>query len=284
MIFKILLEDMPSISDDMIDKWSTASDKVRGEMITEIIRGYGVNDENPNWRNAFRSSCYTFGIDPDLNPFIQFFDEFSVKRDVYADDKLLSALVEMVEKGEVVMDDGNYPEWLFDKTLYDRSLNDFVYTAKLFEIVHDPSKISKYFHDVEKITPESLYVDNDTSKGIKPAGSIETRDDTTTLFGTVESWSGEDGANNKAPETRTVKNGKGVSIKVPKLTRQELNRIKSNSSTHVRVLDQASDELKKDGTVVFADYATHKSKEVNLDDWVNSFYVWQNGQWHRFEP
>lgn len=190
-----LLEKVPSISADEIKRWNSASDKVRGQMATDILNRY-ENSYAMNLWHPFRKSLKLFGIDPKDNPFIEFTDrlvsEVPIKK---TDDKLYDVLVDMHQRRLV---DLNH-SYLTDPQLYKRSSEEFQYTVNVFETVLDPSRINKYFNDTSKISVDQLY-DNGI---IKPAGNESTADNTDTIFGTVESWSGTNSENDKPPERTT---------------------------------------------------------------------------------
>lgn len=76
-------------------------------------------------------------------------------------------------------------DYLLNLSLYNRSPKEFNYTLKIMDIVHNPSKLSKYF-DPETIDIEELFND---SGDIKEAGIIEKdSNDLTTIYGTLENW------------------------------------------------------------------------------------------------
>lgn len=78
-------------------------------------------------------------------------------------------------------------------SLYERSLDDFEYTVKLFATVLNEEELQKYFKDISNISVDQLY---DTEGKIKPAGLGGPQKGFygDTLYNTVESWAGEDDA------------------------------------------------------------------------------------------
>jgi len=187
-----LVEKVPSITAQEISKWNSASDKVRGQMATDILQRYDIPAVMNMW-HPFRKSLKLFGIDPKQNPFIAFTDKLlSAVPLNKTDDKLFDILVDMHQKRLI---DLNH-SYLTDKRLYERNPQEFQYTVNVFETVLDPSRLTRYFKDTSKISVDQLY-----DKGIiKPAGNESTADNLDTIFGTVESWSGNASENDKSPE------------------------------------------------------------------------------------
>lgn len=74
--------------------------------------------------------------------------------------------------------------YLLNKSLYDksRSMEEFEYTVKLFEILLDDGKLSTYFKDTKDFNESDFFI----GSKIKPAGNKNTVDDFNTLYGTVE--------------------------------------------------------------------------------------------------
>ena len=135
----LLLEAVPQVSQEDIDKWGKASDKQRGEIITKIIQGYGVSKDNPNWRNGFRYACYQLGVDPSKNPFIEWLDRVSNEGNIYFNDKILTTLVDVYTKNRVDLS----KDYFLNQSLYERSPAEFEYTVNIFDTVSDPAKLSK---------------------------------------------------------------------------------------------------------------------------------------------
>lgn len=263
----LMFEDFPRITDKDIEKWKTADDKQRSKIITNIIRGYGVSKESPSWRQALRKACYRFGIDPVKNPFIKFFEQYIEKVDYTPDNDYFSFLVDMVESSNLDLKNN----FLFKEELYRRNLQDFMYTVKVFNTVNTPHLLKKFFNNTEGISEVELY---DKEGKIKPAGSEETASDIGTLYGTVESWSGADGENDRDTDDRK---SKGV-----KLTQADLNRIKKNH--HYTYVAEIPEELWKEGTVVYVTFmGEHDSNKIDMADWVDSFVIYQGGKWSKYE-
>ena len=84
----------------------------------------------------------------------------------------------------------NISRYLTDPSLYDRSIKDFEYTVRLFEILNNEDKLKSYIKDTKVVNFNDLY---DNSGNIKPAGDRNTADNFETLVGVIESWSNEGG-------------------------------------------------------------------------------------------
>lgn len=186
MIVKRLLESLPQISTEDIAKWEKASDSTRNNYLNRILNEYGKPDLQ-NIKPAIKANFSEFGIDPNKNDFIGLLDRltFPVTKDL---NSYFLQLSKMVVTDSVDLS----KDYLAEKSLYDRSLEDFIYTVRLFDTVNQRHKLAKFFKDTTNINEKALYVDGSTTE-IKP---VHTTDDgLDSLFGTVESWSGEDGKN-----------------------------------------------------------------------------------------
>lgn len=213
----LLLEKIPQITPEEIKKWDTASDRVRGQMGTDIINRFELNPAK-NMMHPLRKSFVKFGIDPKTNPFIEFTDKLCQKVPLKkTDDVLFNILVDKYTTREVNLDH----DYLLDASLYNRTPEEFEYTLFVFETVLNPSQLGKYFKDTKNISVKQLY---DGGK-IKPAGDESTADDISTLFGTVESWSGESGEND-APQTKGKSRGQNKETIGPR----EKQRLKKENS------------------------------------------------------
>ena len=182
----ILLESLPKILKQDILDWNKATQSEKSKMLDEIIKKYN-KPELFNIRPAIKNNFYRHGINPKENPFVNFLDTLKFKPTKKQD-------VNFMRLGDLIVSDhiDITKDYLTKESLYDRNEKDFIYTVKLFDIVNDRSKISKYFKDTTNITEADLYLD-DSMNEIKPAG--KDGDGIDTLYGTVESWSGEDGKN-----------------------------------------------------------------------------------------
>lgn len=182
----ILLESLPKILKQDILDWNKAAQPEKSKMLDEIIKKYN-KPELFNIRSAIKNNFYRHGINPKENPFVNFLDTLKFKPTKKQD-------INFMRLGDLIVSDhiDITKDYLTKESLYDRNENDFIYTVKLFDIVNDRSKISKYFKDTTHINESELYSDANGNE-IKPVG--KEGDDTDTLYGTVEFWSGENGEN-----------------------------------------------------------------------------------------
>lgn len=182
----ILLESLPKILKQDILDWNKATQSEKSEMLDEIIEKYN-KPELFNIRPAIKNNFYRHGINPKENPFVNFLDTLKFKPTKKQD-------VNFMRLGDLIVSDhiDITKDYLTKESLYDRNEKDFIYTVKLFDIVNDRSKISKYFKDTTDINESELYSDVNATE-IKPVG--KEGDDVDTLYGTVEFWSGENGEN-----------------------------------------------------------------------------------------
>lgn len=199
----LLLEDdrvnaQYGITPELIDEFENADNK-RKETIVHIIMNKMKDPYVRNLKNAFRKSCIDYGIDSNKNPFMTLIPKLGKVAKVDAKhDEHVCALIDLSLDGSIprdalqAMGKGDY---LLEPSLFHRNVQEFIYTVKAFEIALNPKKLSKYFHDWENISTADLY---DKSGRIKPAGGPATHDDIGTIFGTIESWGGADGKNNKS--------------------------------------------------------------------------------------
>ena len=258
----ILLEKVPQITADEIKKWSSASDKIRGQMATDILQRYEQSDAMNLW-HPFRKSLKLFGIDPKENPFIHFTDKLvdSVHLSK-TDDKLFDILVDMHQQRLI---DLNH-SYLVDPRLYQRSPEEFQYTVNVFETVLDPSRLNRYFKDTSRISVDQLY-----DKGIiKPAGNESTGDDISTIFGTVESWSGADSENDKPSQ-----NSKDVHFSAAELKEAKKHPIFS--------YDNIPKAEHVEGNLIYVQYQTSDLASVNRNDnRLDAFFYYHNNKWVRY--
>ena len=264
----LMFEDFPQITDKDIEKWKTADDKQRGKMVTNIIKSYN-QEELDNIRPSIRKSLYRYGIDPDKNPFIPFFDALAETNNITKDyDNLVSAMIDLAEKGDITVDSGY--DYQLHPSLWERTKEDFVYTLKAFDVVSDENKLKRYFKNVDGIDISAL-MNEDGS--IKPAGSEATSFDEGTIFGTIESWS------NGGDNDRDIDDKKSKSVK---LTQADLNRIRDKY--HYTYVANIPKELWKEGTVVYVTFmGEHDSNKIDMADWVDSFVIYQGGKWSKYE-
>lgn len=218
----ILLEDAAAndklgITPERIKEFQTASPS-RRKTLTHIILNNMKDPDVMKLANAFSKSCIEFGIDTNKNPFIMFIPQLAKKARVdKKHDEHVCALIDLVLQGWIPagriqqLNDGlrkDGTEYLLNSSLYYRNIEEFLYTVKIFETALDPSRLAKYFRSRKGISVKDLYDD----KGkIKPAGTTDDAENTDTIFGTVEAWSGK-GKNDKAEKKpKKASDGKSTS-------------------------------------------------------------------------
>jgi len=262
----LMFEDFPQITDKDIEKWKTADDKQRGKMVSNILKSYNQEELN-NIRPSIRKSFYRYGIDPDKNPFIPFFDALAETNNITKDyDNLVSVMIDLVEKGEIKVDPNYQYEYQLNPSLWNRTKEDFIYTLRAFDIVLDKNKIKKYFKDTEFIDVSEFFLKDGS---IKPAGSEATSFDEGTIFGTIESWS-LGGGNDKDPEDSKSKE------KIDDVEKRKIMKKHRYGS-----LDEIKNPNK--GMRVFVNAASHISDGPNnSDEWMTrgqGFYEWDGKKW-----
>ena len=183
---RILKEALPQINNEDIKKWSKASHSEKMQILNKLLPQYGKSDLK-NIIDAILFDFDNYGIDPTKNPFIELIGKFTFpltkKHNAY-----LQKLTQLRSQKSVDVS----KDYLTLKSLYDRNMEDFIYTVVLFDTVNDRAKLNKFFKNTTEIKESDLFVKG--TNVIKPAGNKG--DGTDTLYGTVESWSGKDGSNN----------------------------------------------------------------------------------------
>ena len=186
---RVLHEAMPPIDNDLINKWNKGSKQERVKILDDILipgfKNPGSKGLEPV-RGALFNIFATKGIDPKTNDFVKLISKLPWGPNASCDEKLrrLSALQDR-ENVDLSLD------YLLNPTLWGRNLDDFTYTVRIFDAIHNPSKLNKYFKDTSDIRESDLYEDD--GKTIKEVGFG--KDDWNYLYTVVESWSGENGSN-----------------------------------------------------------------------------------------
>lgn len=201
----ILLEDAQlnaeyGITPERIKEFKTADAQRRKALIHIILNN--MVKKHPkilSLSNAFSKSCVDFGIDTDDNPFIELIPRLAAEARVdKKHDAHVCALIDMMLKGWVpkttlgVSGRNKFQRYLLNPSLWYRNIDEFTYTVKIFETVLDASRLKRYFANTDNIHVKSLY---NKQGQIKPAGSEADSKNRSTIFGTVEQWSGKDGSN-----------------------------------------------------------------------------------------
>lgn len=279
----LLLEDdrfnsQYGITPELIQEFENADNKRKGAIVSVIANKM----EDPylkNLLNAFRKSCIDYGIDSNKNPFMTLIPKLGRIAKVDAQhDEHVCALIDLSLDGTVspeTLQTASKGDYLLNPSLFHRNVKEFIYTVKAFEIVLNPQKLSKYFHNWEDISIADFF---DKSGNIKPAGGPDTHDDTGTIFGTIESWGGADGSNEKRADKKQTadKDSKGIGAR-------EKARIKSAMiGTGIQFLT----DIKRPtlGMTVFV-YGEAPPKNpriaMNPNDSTAGYYKYMRGGWEK---
>ena len=286
-----LVEYMTNIDipEEYYTEWRTADAKRKELIAREILQRMGSNEQErkalTNVAEAFIKSCFRFGITYPQNPFINYIPTIAkkVKLEPKHDD-YISALIDLVESGSVLRESvikslTNKDSYLVNESLFYRSVADFIYTAKILEIVTTKTQLSKFFKDTSVVKEEELYEDNRVGGRIKPAGNENTPDNQLngTIYGTVEKWS--DGGENDAGghEDRTsAKDNK-------KYSPQTLERIKENK--RYNNVSEIPESEEYEGNIVYVYFSNeHDSKDIDFNNFVDTWLQYRNGKWGVYNP
>lgn len=256
MIFR-LVEDAPHLSNNLTQEFNHADDKRRKEIIWEVIKKYN----NPSLGNLFGAiyiSAINSGLDPKLNDFLNLISElkFSPKR--FAHEENFKQLATLWMKNGIDMS----KDYLRREEIYSVKPKDFYYVVNLFDIVNNPSKLSSYFNDTKGIDESALY---DEQGNLKPVG--KNGDGIDTLFGTVQSWSGNDGENDKDGNQKQIK-----------VTATQLKQAKQKPYDTFEDIPKSE---YKEGNIAYVKFLKHESDYVNLEDWVDDFFIFRSGKWSK---
>ena len=273
-----LVERIEDIPEDYYAEWRTADNKRKELIAREVLQKLGdtqqEREELTNVAEAFIKSCYRFGIDFSLNPFMKYLALLVKKiRLEPKHDDYVSALVDLVESGSVLKESmkkalADKEHWLVNESLFYRSVADFIYTAKILEIVTTKTQLSKFFKNTEVVKEEELYEDNKIGGRIKPAGNESTAEDTTTIYGTVENWA--DGGENDAGEEPQSKD--------KKYSQQTLDRIKNNK--HYKSIADIPESETYEGNIVYVSFqGEHNSNTIDWNNFVDTWMQYKNGKW-----
>lgn len=187
----ILVEKFLNMPDsywtDQDRKYTDMTDENREKWIEDEI--LGRKKSLSNIKHSLRYNFDKFGVDPQENPFMKFITSMPFIFEE-RDEPLINILSDKQSYNALNYDNS----YLKEESLYNRTPEDFQYTVNLFEIVNDPDKLRRYFSNPSDIDKSDLY---DSKGRIKPVGTSETSDDTSTLFGVIEDWS-----ENKSSSTR----------------------------------------------------------------------------------
>ena len=203
--------DNETLSKLDIQNWDKAKQqpKARDSIINRLIKSYPQNEKILNrLKPVLTQSCVTYGLEPDVNKFLALVASPDMK--TCFNPGHYEVLYTMWDKEDINLT----LDYLANPSLYARNAKEFRYTVNLFDTVSNPNKIKKFFKNTSGINQNALFEINSKSstvvgdKGdgvklmaktadakkdkIKPVGTPKS--DTSTLAGTVESWS-KDGKN-----------------------------------------------------------------------------------------
>lgn len=263
---KILYEAVPTITPQDIKQWDSANENIKSKLVNKLITAYGKPNLK-NIRNAISTCFFQHGIDPKKNGFIELFDkiDFPLTKD---HDEYFTKLNDLYISDNIDLS----KKYLTLNSLYDRSIEEFLYTVRLFDIVNTPYKINKYFKNAAEIDEWELFLD-DNKQIIKPVGNEGDGEDT--LFGTVEAWSGENGENDVESNYSELEE--------PSLTQRELKRIKEKYTFDSP--DKIPKQLYRENQVVFLkSLKPHSDIRGNVNSYISDFVIYKNGKWKRYEP
>lgn len=254
---RILKESVPDIRPATIQRWNQVGNKEKSKLTTEIINEYNKPDLH-NIRNAISTCFYQHGIDPKKNGFIQLFDKFNFQ--ITKDhEKYINTLNNIYTSDQIDLS----KDYLTLPSLYNRTLEEFAYTVKLFDVVNSPHKIRQFFKNAEEIDEVELFMD-DNKQEIKPVGTEG--DGIETLFGTVESWSGENGENE-------------INDRLSFITDQELEKIQQKYSfNHIEEIPK---ELHVEDQIVYIKYSLgrHSHPQEYIKNKYEGYAIFKNNKW-----
>lgn len=179
---KLLLEKNITVDKWDISSWETASDEGRKNILHRILE----DSSNPGLvdiEDALFEVFRVVGIDPHDNPYLDFIDNLSFIP-TKSQSKNFRELLTQRLKGNVSyeMDE----DFLQNESLFNRSLEDFIYTISAFKTLSDRNFVKKVYGDnISKIDIKEFY----NGKNIKPSGYDEKNPkDTSTIKGVIFNW------------------------------------------------------------------------------------------------
>ena len=195
MLFYITEE----LDNELIKKWESKRHNLPNrpeneELVDRVFEEIGnpeVLRQSPSVEKAVYYNLRNYGIDPNVNPFVNIFgtwdEKFIGMRNL---GKYIDILTELHKSGEVIDRVGVDLPHLTNPSLYKRNEQDFKYTVRLFRILDDKQAAKKYFRDTRVINMSDLYVDGDFDSAIKPVGHPQKdANNSATLIGIVNQWS-----------------------------------------------------------------------------------------------
>lgn len=273
---------IPKIPKNATVKFNKADKKTQMEIIKRILTAYNTpNSKNlekwPGIVKATYNSAEHYGLDPTINPFLQFL----ARKKFPINDKMGdSNMVNLFELNRVNNIDLVQPFILDGEFMGIPDKKDFIYTVKLLDVINNPNKLKRFFKDPDVVNEEELHIDNNPNNNYKPAG-IGKHLDPDTLFGTVELWSDANDVSKEKNDVLTISQLKDI-IKRDDDGNKKLKDIEADL--------RAKGEL-KDGVVCYSkniehvdSTASYKEIQKNIDDMQKNgkFYIWSNNRWEPY--
>lgn len=188
------------ITSDIIKTYKTGDPKTKESTVRKIMTRLG--NKYTDFYGCFTTAATLLGIDPKYNPFWDVLP--NIIDNVKATQKhvpYLTSMIKLYNSGEISdntikslagksIKPTEPRQYLGNVSMYYRNLAEFEYTARAFEIVLDPKKLSTFIKDTSKVDIQDFYDGNE----IKPAGLDEkgTRDtsahETHTIKAVIEWW------------------------------------------------------------------------------------------------
>lgn len=176
----ILLESIPNISKEQLNAWDNANDNQKEVIINKIISQYN-NKSLKNILPAIKINFLQSGINPQINDFMQLLDNLTINLKP-AHTEYFTQLHYLYLKDHI---DITKP-YFNNPSLYNRSLWDFSYTVRIYDLVVNRYKLKKYFKDTTEIKEKELFIPGSNNE-IKPVQKGSKSTDT--LYGLVTEWS-----------------------------------------------------------------------------------------------
>lgn len=164
------------ITPELIDQFSTSTRAQKDSITRKILKQFN-NKTISRLQGACADYFSAYGIDPHKNAVMEYLNriEFPVTGKM---NPQFEKLFDMYIRGLVDLSH----EYLTNASLFNRDVDEFEYTVNAFEVIMDKNEIKKFFTDTTEVSEDKFFDGNK----IKPAGSEDTADDTSTIYGTIE--------------------------------------------------------------------------------------------------
>lgn len=240
-VIKILKESIPSDEQKIAEldvKYKQADDEEKDKILQEYLTLFN-NPSLNNIADVIKQSIENAGMSPKRNQFMHLLGnlDFNISKQ---HERNFLELFNMSNNGRKMRMGAEY---LKNKELYDRNLEDFHYTVFVMDATSTSSNLRKYFKNIDNIEVEELFINGDKSKP-KPVGKKPNQGeelDLDTLRGVVTSW--EDGGDNVASDEEETKK-----------TTKQISKNQDNLKTYKSVKDIKTSPSEKIGTKVNVTY------------------------------